>query len=111
MGVIPTTRVDKAVVEFTERLKAATVIVQEEVSLSSMKGFRVVYLLKDEPSGQEIVQLRYFLRRGQGLLYQVGFVAQPRTELTALAPACDQVLSSFQTSEGPPPIPPTTAAP
>ncbi len=110
VGVVPPERVDQSVIEFTEGLKAATVLRREEVTVNGMKGFRVVYITKDEASGQENVQLRYFLRRGQGLLYQVGFVAQPRSELTALAPAFDQVLSSFQTSEEPPPTPPSTAA-
>ncbi len=108
--VVPPERVNQKVAEFENELKATTVLRQEQVTHNGMSGARVVYVTKDQASGQENVHLHYLLRRGQGPMYVLVFQAQPRSDLTPLAPAFDQVLSSFQTTEAPPPSPPTTAA-
>lgn len=108
--VVPPERVNQKVSEFETELKSTTVLRQEQVTVSGMSGARFVYVTKDQASGQENVHLHYLLRRGQGPMYVLVFQAQPRTDLTPLAPAFDQVLSSFQTTETPPPSPSTTAA-
>lgn len=101
--VVPPERVNQKVSEFETELKSTTVLREEQVTVSGMSGARFVYITQDQASGQENVHLHYLLRRGQGPLYILVFQAQPRSDLTPLAPAFDEVLSTFQTSEAPPP--------
>ena len=116
--VIPPERIEKKVNEFAAEIHAITggtpcgtqgsaCLIQEQVTLSGMNGARFVYVTKDEQSGQDNLHIQYFLRRGEGRMYVLVFQALPRTDLDRLAPAFDQVLSSFQTSD--PPSPPTTS--
>ncbi len=115
---VPPERVDQKINEFASEIQQITggtpcgaqgsaCLLQEQVAVSGMNGVRYAYITKEQPSGQENLHLQYFLRQPQGNLYVLVFQALPKTDLAQLAPAFDQVLSSFQAIK--PPAGPTTS--
>lgn len=120
----PPDQIDQKISEFDAEIKAiaqdkpcgtqgSACLRQEQVTIAGANGVRYVYSTPDEASGQESVHVQYFLRRGAGNLYVLVFQAIPAGDLDRLAPAFDQVLSSFQITEqtSPQPTTSTTAKP
>ena len=125
--VVPPAGIDQKINQFANEIQQLTggipcgtqgsaCLRQEQVNVDGMNAVRYVYLTKEQGTDQESVHLQYFVRRGEGNLYILVFQALPRAELGRLAPAFDEVLTSFRTLDpvlGPVTTtssPPTTAA-
>ncbi len=108
--VVPPDKIDQKITEFDAEIKGLTgdkacgaegsaCLRQEQVTIAGMNGVRYIYRSPDPTSGQESVHVQYFLRRGEATCTSLSSRPFLPAELEGLAPAFDEVLASFKTTD------------